>query len=278
MKKRVYFDTNVLNKLAYVVNYKKIFNRLIENDYVICISEINIFEVIRDQNDKNNIDKITIMLQELNQSNKIIILPSINQILLDYLMDLKTNNSNNNVIIDVINDREKEFIVDNDSVSTLVVGFKKMCKEFNKLIKKVYENCECKTCDSFYCNIKIDEITVLIAHYFLLCNFYIFDEDSVNDFWEKLKIIENKAKEDYINSNLSKILSDNSPYRDIARMIVSQKRNMSNGTFLDGLNMCYLNFVDLLVSDDKYYEIVNKSISLNEFMKMINIKIEFEEE
>ena len=108
--KRVYFDTMVLNRIAYIDNYSFIFERMKENGYILCISEVNIFEILRDQSDLYNIDKIIAMLQHANKINNLVILPYVSEILVNYLLsDDLIYTTHDDVIKDVINDETKEF-------------------------------------------------------------------------------------------------------------------------------------------------------------------------
>ena len=90
---RIYFDTNILNKLAYVENYDFVFERIRERGHSICVSEVTIFEILRDQDDQNNIDKIITMLQSI--SDLLIILPSISEVLVGFVSAKKVKTKKN---------------------------------------------------------------------------------------------------------------------------------------------------------------------------------------
>lgn len=271
--KRVYFDTMVLNKIAYIDNYSFIFERMKENGYILCISEVNIFEILRDQSDLYNIDKIITMLQQANKINNLVILPYVSEILVNYLLsDDLIYATHDDVIKDVINDETKEFKIDKNSIETLTYEFKLFCKKFKDEIKKFELTENCKNCEKKYCNLRIQFVSKLIALIWLDKDFCFFNNDIVKLFWEKNKIKNVYDLEKIIDEN-NRILNLNSPYMNYARMVVSQRKKVSNGVFLDGAHMCFLEYVDIMVSDDNEFKNLKNNYCLDEYLELLNIKL-----
>lgn len=281
MKKYIYFDTNVINKLAYVNNYDFIFRRMKKFNHFVCISEVTIFEVLRDRTDQNNIDKIIIMLQSINSI--LIVLPSLNDIVTYFLLnktidiDFKKYNCKG-VIKEVLNDPKRTFIIAKEYEVFLTDSYKEFCKLINKEIKKLFDNEECKNCRNYYCDIKIKEISLLFTSLFLINKFSLIAESDIDSCWKKLDIFNIDDKINYINSNTDWIIGDNSIFNNMARFAIIQKNNMNNGTFNDCLHLAYLNYVDFIVSDDKHFKNnIQRVLTLDEYLESINIKINWED-
>lgn len=271
--KRLYFDTNILNRLVKFSNYKEIFERLKDEKYKVCISEVTIFEVLRDQNDMEKVEKIIIMLQEANKISKIVILPSINQVIIDFIEGKESKTSKCYVINDVINNPEKTFVC-SDDFSNYSIDFKKIIKIVKTTIKDLYFCEKCKKCENKYCEPKIINMTNMIIEIFLKENYYIFDEHTIQSYWANKNVLSNQDKDVAIKELNPLLVCEISPFRNMARMMISQKSsNMSNGVFCDALHILYFYYVDLYVSDDHHFKNILKNvIGFDEMLEQLNFE------
>lgn len=273
-EKVVYMDTNVLNDMAYLVNKDFVFKRMKERGYVLAISEVNILEILRDRSDLYNIDKMVIMLQELDE---VILLPGLSQVIYNYLtQEDDFELPKDNVICDVLNNRDKEFIIDEESEKR-IKDQKKLYKHFNKMINAVKNKKKCNECNSKYCTNNINELSKALAIIFLVYGIQLILPFDKEKYWNKLGISKEKDKIKYIEDNEDFIVkSDASPFRTMSKFALLQN-GKNNGTFNDCLHSCYFQFADIIVSKDKHFlNNASRCISYEEFMKKIDILIIYE--
>lgn len=267
---KLYLDANILNRLAYVDNYKIVFQRLKEKKYIICISEVTILEILRDRTDLNNIDKIVTMLQEANEISKVVILPSINQIIMNHVKGRKSYSSKCKTIVDVINNKRMAFITDYN-FDKYSIYFKELQKMFRNDIKKAYKD-ECPNCNNFYCDNMITSIAQALVYLFFKCDYCIFDRSTMPLYWKRKKINSEQEKDRIITEITPVLIDEISPIRNMARMIISQKRDMTNGIFGDGLHLLYLEYVDYYVSNDNdFNELLKNVITFDELLGLVNL-------
>lgn len=271
---KIYFDTNILNKLAYMNGYEYFFKRLSAKGYIVCISEVTILEILRDLFDLENIDKIITMLQNANRISKILVLPSINQVIIDFIKETKTYSTNNKVILDVINNRQKGFKIPLDSATYLKYGFKEEIKIVKNAIKALFEQASCIKCEDYYCENKITEMSQALIYLFLKGNYCIFDKDTLPSYFRKEKISTDNEIDREISRLSPLLLSNISPIRNMARMLISQKKNKTNGVFCDAMHMLYLHYVDLFASDDKHFK--DNLSNVVTFDELIDMTIEYD--
>jgi len=272
---RVYFDTNILNSLAYVENYDYIFQRMREKGHFVCISEVTIFEVLRDQSDLENIDKIITMLQSV--SDLIIILPSTSEILISFLEGRKIK-TEKNILHKVLFNKNSFFKIKDNNSKKNIEEYKSFSKNFRKEIKKLYKNPECEKCGERYCDNKISEISNIFIEIFLIYEFNLILKNKIKFYWRKRFIFSEIKKYEHIKSLENILLSEISPFRQMGRFGAIESKERNNGIFGDCLHMLYLNFLDILVSNDGSYRHVTKSMNLEDYLKSINIKIVWDEQ
>ncbi len=267
----LYFDTCVLNKLAYIQNYDYVLEKFKKSNYVICISEVNILEILRDINDKPNIDKIITMLQDANDN--LYLLPSISLIVESFIKreEISTENSYmNKLIMEVLNNKDLVFKYDN---TNNLNNYKKLYKFIRNSIKEIKK---CEGCNEEFCTNRIDIATKLFAT--ILIRYDIFFNENVN-LMKEIGINSNKAIVEYINENFNYLIENKmSPFRNMGRMAILQKES-NNGTFNDCLHSAYFDFVDYIISDDKHFNLnLRNCLTFGELMKTINIEIEWQNE
>ena len=264
-KKYLYFDTCVLNELAYIENNDYIFKKLKEKNYVVCISEVNIYEILRDTKDDANVNKVVTMLQSIEDIN---ILPFINDIINNYI-NFQQNPTciKSHVIFEVLSNSELEFKT--KAIKKYLEELKFFYKEFNKVVKTI---CNCKhnsKCKSF----SINNLTYTFALLFLSTDIYSFSFETKAFYNEK------KAKE-FISKNFDYlILNNNSPFRKMAKFAIAQNENLTNGTFNDCIHSIYFDIIDLIISDDKHFlDYAKNCLSLNSLLETLNIKVIWKED
>lgn len=273
-KKYLYLDTCILNKMAYISNYDYILKKMKKAGYIICISEITILEILKDTNDKYNVEKILQMLQSVGSIN---LLPSISTIVSCFLehkpLILELNN-NDKLILDVLYNKELTFIVNDESNLNKA---KEFYKEFNKMIKSIKV---CDSCSEFYCDKRVNKATELFVLTILLQFPFFMDNIQLNKLCTKLDLNNSENIGTYINNNYNYLIENEfSPFKMMGRMAILQKNKLSNGTFNDCLQMIYLPFIDYFISDDKnLLDNIENCISFNELMESVNLKIEWEEQ
>ena len=272
---RIYFDTNILNKLAYVENYDFVFERIRERGHSICVSEVTIFEILRDQDDQNNIDKIITMLQSI--SDLLIILPSISEVLVGFVSAKKVK-TKKNVLHKTLTNKKRMFKISEKSLPNLTTGYKTLSKMFRKEIKNLYKDPDCEKCGERYCDVKITEIAYHFIGLFMIMNFQLLLKNDFKKYWRKRMIFSEKRKIDHINKLSPVLLCEISPFREMARFCAIESTERNNGILGDCLHMVYLNFVDIIVSDDGSYKHLTKNKTLDEYLELIDISINWKEE
>ena len=263
MSQLIYFDTCVLNKLAYIRNYDYIFKKLENYNYKVCISEVNILEILRDIKDESNTDKIITMLQNVNE---LYLLPSVNEIISSFIKKQKIKmkiDGMNKVIVEVLSDKKLIFEIDNKED---LYKYKEGYKFFSKILKKI------KKCDE--CKERINIATKLFAT--ILIKFDIYFNDNTK-LLKEINVKSDEQLERYIDENFEYLIeNDKSPFRNMGRMAILQK-TPNNGTFNDCIQVIYFNFVDYIISDDQHFRLnLNNCLTFEELMEKINIKIEWE--
>lgn len=265
----LYFDTCVLNRLAYITNYNHIFKRLKENNFVICISEITIIEILKDTKDKYNIDKIITMLQDIN--DMIYVLPSIKTIIYSFLKKQKVKlnlNNSNKVINKVLNNKKMEFKIDN--INNLD-NLKSFYKEYKKIIKA---NIKCKECSKEFCTLNINNASFTFAFLLMGCDSFFLDNMNIKNLWKLIDINSDEELIEYIYKNYDYLINnDSSPFRQMGKLAILEKK-VSNGTFNDCVQVIYNTFVDYYISDDKHFkENLSNCLTLDELLMRVNITI-----
>lgn len=267
-KTLIYFDTCVLNKLAYIENYDHILKKLTTYNYKICISEVNILEILRDIKDEFNIDKIVTMLQE---TGELYLLPSINAIIEAFIKKedicLELNNMNK-VIMEVLSDKERIFEVEDKQNLYKLRDFYKFFRNTLKTIKK------CEGCEEQLCSERVSYAAKLFAG--ILMSYDIYHNENVK-LLKEINVNSDEELEEYINKNYEYLIeNDISPFRNMGRMAILQKRT-NNGTFNDCIQTVYLHFVDYIISDDEHFKAnLNNCLTFEELMENLNIKIEWQ--
>lgn len=251
-----------------------------EYNHFICISEVTIFEILRDRSDLYNIDKITVMLQKA--IDIVIVLPLLDGVIVDFLdknkIDLEHNKYQKNIIREVLNNPKKCFVVSKASEEIITKNYKLFCKFINSVIKEIYQNNKCKNCEYYYCYENIDQVTSVFITLFLINDFSLLGESSISKYLNKLNINnDDDSKIDYINNNYEKFYGKESIFRNMARFAILQKSDMNNGTLNDCLHIAYIGYVDYIVSNDKHFlNYVKNVMSLEQYLKSISIKIKWE--
>lgn len=270
---KVYFDTNVLNDLAYVRNYTHVFNVMKRYNQVICISEVTIFEILRDQKDLYNIEKVIMMLQDANNICGVIVLPSIDQVLIGYLSHKKISRSESTIIVDVISNCEKTFLYDEEAKEYFLIGFKEVQKSFKDIIKNV-NVCD-EECDYKYrCNVTF--FSQLLFNMFLKFDFSPFYSKLYKKFYNSKKLYDAKKLLKYYDRKCRHASSSKSPFYLASQVMISQANDLSNGVFMDGLHACYYCYVDCYVSNDKHLIRDLHALKPSEYFGIINLDITFD--
>lgn len=136
--RKIYFDTNIYNKIILMKKPEKVFEKMKEYNHILCVSEVNIFEILRNQSESRELDKMISVIQQANKINKVIILPSVQDILINYLSNDNMVLTKSKIISDVVNDENKEFKIKKDDVKKLTNNFKNFCKVFRKKLKTYF--------------------------------------------------------------------------------------------------------------------------------------------
>ena len=241
----VYFDTNLLNKLAYVRNYNHVFEVMKKYSQVVCISELTIFEILRDQKDLNNIENIIIMLQSANSKCGIKVLPSISQVFISYLFGKKIVRSESKVIIDVIKNPKKTFIYDDNVRDYLRSDFKDIQTGFKSIVKSIKDmQSGCANIDLL--DYKIIFFAQLLFNLFLKSELSPFKSKSYNKFQNTYLRTGNDI-DNFFDAKCDLATSNESPFYIASFSMLSQSKKVNNGIFMDGLHSCYYHYVDCFV-------------------------------